>query len=156
MINIIDNQLVRIMKLFAMLALFLLSYATNAQLVGRKKHKLYLYQYDQKRRDGIILFEIDTRMVDIIESISISNRKRFGKRSYTVRVGEEHYQYESRGGFTVLAELCRMREVMGRFSDTATVDIRIRLLGEDRKYTWEKSVLLDKRRLKKVQYVRFR
>jgi hypothetical protein len=128
--------------------------AANAQLIGRKKHKLYLYQYNPKTKDGSLLFEIDVRLIDVIESITISNRKKFRRHSATVRVGEDHYQYANRHGFIVKAELCRLRKIVGRFSDTATVDIKIKLVGGG--IGWEKAVLLDKRKLRKTQYIWFR
>ena len=134
--------------------LLLLAGTINAQLLGRKKPKFYLSNYDAKKKDGNILFEIDVRMIDVIESITISNRKRFGRKSSTVRIGEDHYRYTGQAGFIVRAELGQLRKIVGRFSDTATVDIKIRMIGEGQ--TWEKSFLLDKRKLRKAQYINFR
>ena len=143
------------MKIFIFLALVLFAQSANSQLIGRKKPKFYLYNYDAKKKDGTVLFEIDARMIDVIESITISNRKRFGRRSVTVRIGEDHYHYYAgQSGFIVRAKLCQLRKIVGRFSDTATVDIKIRMIGEGQ--SWEKSFVLDKRRLRKTQYIWFR
>lgn len=153
-INKLTTKPLIIMKTFILALLMLFVGTANAQLVGRKKHKLYLYQYNPKTKDGSVLFEIDVRMIDVIESITISNRKRFRRHSSTVRIGEEHYQYASRNGFIVRAELCSLRKIVGRFSDTATADIKVKLIGGG--IGWEKSVLLDKRKLRKAQYINFR
>jgi hypothetical protein len=143
-----------IMKTLILAILMLFTGAASAQLVGRKNHKLYLYQYNPKTKDGSLLFEIDTRMIDVIESITINNRKRFGRKSITVRISEDHYYYADQSGFIVRADLCSLREIVGRFSDTATVDIKIKLIGGG--IGWEKAVLLDKSKLRKTQYIGFR
>ena len=80
MINTTETQSVKSMRLSLIFLLMLMPIFSNAQLIGRKKAKMYLYKYNRMYRDGTLLFEIDTRMVGVVESITISNRKRFFKK----------------------------------------------------------------------------
>jgi CTP synthase (UTP-ammonia lyase) len=115
---------------------------------------MYLYKYNQRTGDGTLLFEIDTRMADVIESITISNRKRFGKKVFTTYVAERDYQYAGKAGFVIRVQLASMRKMIGRFSDTATVDITVYEAG--RTVGWKRSMVLNKKKLRTTHYIRFR
>jgi hypothetical protein len=154
MINTTETQFVKSMRLSLIFILMLMPILSNAQLIGRKKAKMYLYKYDRLYRDGTLLFEIDTRMVGVVESITISNRKRFFKKTFTTYVAERDYQYAGKDGYIIRVPLSSMQRMIGIFSDTATVDIKVYTSGG--KAGWAKPMTLDKSKLLKAQYIRFR
>lgn len=142
------------MRLILITLFMLIMAPAGAQIIGRKPAKLYIYQYDYRKKDGILLFEIDCRMIEVIESITIQNRKRFRKKVVTTRLHERDYVYAGRGGFIVRIQLGSMRNMIGRFADTATVDITVYESGHVPAV--RKTLLLNKADLRKNHFINFR
>lgn len=142
------------MRTLLILLLALLPITTTAQLIGRKKPKMYLYKYNNMTGDGTLLFEIDVRMIGVVEAITISNRKRFMRKTFSTYVAEREYHYAGKDGFIIRVPLASMRNMIGWFSDTATVDITVYESGNT--VGWKRSMRLDKNKLRKTHYIRFR
>lgn len=142
------------MKRFLLFLLLLSPMLTSAQLIGRKKPKMYLYKYNDLTRDGTLLFEIDVRMAGVIDAVKISNRKKFLRKTFLTYVAERDYQYAGKDGFIIRIQLASMRKMIGWLSDTATVDITVYEAGKT--VGWKRSMKLDKNKLRKTHYIRFR
>jgi hypothetical protein len=142
------------MRLILISLFMLIVVQTSAQIIGRKSSNLYLYQYNPKTKDGTLLFEIDCRMVGVIESITIQNRKRFRQKKVTIYLEETDYIYIDQDGFIVRIQLGSMRNMIGRFSDTATVDITVYKSGHIPAV--RKTLLLNRTSLLKSNFINFR
>lgn len=115
---------------------------------------MYMYKYNPRTGDGTLLFEIDTRMIGVVEAVTISNRKRFMRQSLTTYVAERDYTFAGKDGFIIRVPLGSMRKMIGFWSDTATVDITVFESGNVP--GWRKAMRLDKRKLRKSHFIRFR
>jgi len=142
------------MRLLLITLFMLITTQARSQIIGRKPAKLYIYQYDYRKADGTLLFEIDCRMIDVIESITIQNRKRFRQKKVMAFLHERDYIYAGREGFIVRVQLGSMRNMIGRFADTATVDITVYEAGHVPAV--RKTLLLNKADLRKNHFINFR
>jgi hypothetical protein len=127
---------------------------TSAQIIGRKPANLYLYQYNPKTEDGTLLFEIDCRMVGVIESITIQNRKRFRQKKIAILLEETDYIYIGQDGFIVRIQLGSMQNMIGKFADTATVDITVYKSGHIPAV--RKTLILNRADPLKSNFINFR
>ena len=92
--------------------------ATKAQTVGRRPPKVVLKEYDQKKDDGKLEFEVDVRMADCISYIEIKNPD--SKKPVKVVVTENDYYLDEENGTDIilrlslgtLKEILRKREIM--------------------------------------------
>lgn len=101
-----------------LLAIALGQFEIKAQTVGRKPPKVVLKEYDQKKDDGKLEFEVDVRMADCISYIEIKNPD--AKKPVKVQVTENDYYLDEENGTDIilrlslgtLKEILRKRESM--------------------------------------------
>lgn len=109
----------------AMLMAFVLGQQTvSAQTVGRKPPKVVLKEYDQKKDDGKLEFEVDVRMADCISYIEIKNPD--SKKPVKVEVTENDYYLDEENGSDIILRLSlgTLKEIL-RKRESLAADLTI-------------------------------
>jgi hypothetical protein len=91
----------------------------NAQTVGRKPPKVVLVDYDQKKDDGKLEFEVDVRMADCISHIEITNPN--SKKTVKVDVYENDYYLDEENGTDIILRLSlgTLKEILRKREELA-------------------------------------
>jgi len=93
----------KVTNLFTAILMVFSSISLSAQTVGRKVPKLSLTEYNAKKDDGILNFEVDVRMADCISYLELKNE--LTKKAIKVAVGEKDYYLSEENGRDILLRI---------------------------------------------------